>query len=93
VIAEVSRFPELGEALYSGGPGRAIISLAATFERLAECGVLAIRNPSLAASQFNWLVMSAPLNRAFGRRCDSEASELQKHAAESVQLFLAAYRR
>lgn len=95
VIGEVSRFPELGEALYSGGPGRAITSLAAIFERLAECGVLAIRNPSLAASQFNWLVMSAPLNRAMllGNDAIPSASELQKHAAESVQLFLAAYRR
>jgi len=95
VIGEVSRFPELGEALYSGGPGRAIISLAATFKRLAACGVLAIRNPSLAASQFNWLVMSAPLNRAMllGDDAIPRASELQKHAAESVQLFLAAYRQ
>lgn len=95
VISEVSRFPELGEALYSGGPGRAIISLAAIFERLAERGVLAIRNPSLAASQFNWLVMSAPLNRAMllGDDAIPSASELRKHAAESVQLFLAAYRQ
>jgi|HubBroStandDraft_6_1064221.scaffolds.fasta_scaffold88662_3 TetR/AcrR family transcriptional repressor of mexJK operon len=95
VISEVSRFPELGEALYSGGPGRSIISLAAIFERLAERGVLAIRNPSLAASQFNWLVMSAPLNRAMllGDDAIPSASELQKHAAESVQLFLAAYRQ
>jgi TetR/AcrR family transcriptional regulator, mexJK operon transcriptional repressor len=95
VISEVLRFPELGEALYSGGPGRSIISLAAIFERLAERGVLAIRNPSLAASQFNWLVMSAPLNRAMllGDDAIPSASELQKHAAESVQLFLAAYRQ
>jgi TetR/AcrR family transcriptional regulator, mexJK operon transcriptional repressor len=95
VISEVLRFPELGEALYSGGPGRSIMSLAAIFERLAERGVLAIRNPSLAASQFNWLVMSAPLNRAMllGDDAIPTASELQKHAAESVQLFLAAYRQ
>jgi TetR/AcrR family transcriptional repressor of mexJK operon len=95
VISEVSRFPELGEALYSGGPGRAIITLAAIFERLAVCGVIAIGNPSLAASQFNWLVMSAPLNRAMllGDEAIPSASELQRHAAESVQLFLAAYRR
>jgi AcrR family transcriptional regulator len=95
VIGEVSRFPELGEALYSGGPGRAISSLAATFERIAACRVLAIRNPSLAASQFNWLVMSAPLNGAMllGDDAIPSKSELQRHAAESVQLFLAAYRQ
>jgi len=95
VIGEVSRFPELGEALYSGGPGRALKSIAAIFERLAACGVVAMRNPSLAASQFNWLVMSAPLNRAMllGDDAIPSASELRKHAAESVQLFLAAYRQ
>jgi TetR/AcrR family transcriptional repressor of mexJK operon len=95
VIGEVSRFPELGEALYSGGPGRAITSLASTFERIAACGSLAIPNPSLAASQFNWLVMSAPLNRAMllGDDAIPSKSQLQKHAAESVQLFLAAYRQ
>jgi TetR/AcrR family transcriptional regulator, mexJK operon transcriptional repressor len=72
LIGEVSRFPELGEALYSGG--RAIISL--------------------AAAQFNWLVMSAPMNRAMllGDHAIPSASELQKHAVESVQLFLVAYR-
>jgi len=93
VIGEVSRFPELGKALYSSGPGRAVNSLAAAFERIAACSSLAIRNPSLAASQFNWLVMSAPLNRAMllGDDAIPSKSELQKHAAESVELFLAAY--
>lgn len=95
VIGEVSRFPELGQALYAGGPGRAINSLAAAFERMAASSALAIRNPSLAAAQFNWLVMSAPLNRAMllGDDAIPSTSELKKHAAESVQLFLAAYRQ
>ena len=75
VIGEVSRFPELGEALYAGGPGRAIASL--------------------AASQFNWLVMSAPLNRAMllGDKAIPSAAELHKHASESVRFFLSAYRK
>src|SRR5260370_2096660 len=64
VIGEVSRFPELGEALYSGGPGRAIISLAATFERLAAGGVLAFRNPFLPPPQFHWPRISTPFNPA-----------------------------
>ncbi len=95
VIGEVWRFPELGEALYSAGPGRAIISLAATFDQIAASGSLSIRNPSLAASQFNWLVMSAPLNRAMllGDDAIPSKSELQVHAAESVQLFLDGYRQ
>jgi TetR/AcrR family transcriptional regulator, mexJK operon transcriptional repressor len=95
VIGEVSRFPELGEALYSGGPGRAIASLAATFERLVAKGALSIGDPALAASQFNWLVMSAPLNQAMllGDRAIPGAAQLHKHASESVRLFLSAYRK
>jgi TetR/AcrR family transcriptional regulator, mexJK operon transcriptional repressor len=93
VIGEVSRFPELGEALYSGGPARAIMSLASIFERLAARGVLKVQNPSLAASQFNWLVMAAPLNRAMllGDDAIPSGSELRQHAAEAVHLFLSAY--
>ena len=90
VIGEVSRFPELGEALYAGGPGRAIASLAATLGRLVAKGALEIGDPALAASQFNWLVMSAPLNRAMllGDKAIPSAAELHKHASESVRLFL-----
>jgi AcrR family transcriptional regulator len=95
VIGEVSRFPELGAALYAGGPGRAVASLAATLERLVAKGALAIGDPALAASQFNWLVMSAPLNQAMllGDQAIPSAAELHKHAAESVRLFLSAYRK
>ena len=64
VIAESSRFPELGRTFYEQGPGRTIATLAATFERLAARGLLAVHDPNLAAAQFNWLVMSAPLNQA-----------------------------
>jgi TetR/AcrR family transcriptional repressor of mexJK operon len=93
VIGEVSRFPELGAVLYAGGPERAIASLRAIFVRLAARGVLSIRNPSLAATQFNWLVMSVPLNRAMllGDKSIPRPKELREHASQSVRIFLAAY--
>ena len=93
VIAESSRFPELGGAFYERGPGRTIAALAATFERLAACGVLAVEDANLAASQFNWLVMSAPLNQAMllGRDDGMSKRELDRHADEGVRTFLAAY--
>jgi hypothetical protein len=93
VIGEVSRFPELGAVLYASGPERAIASLRAIFERLAARGILSIRNPSLAATQFNWLVMSAPLNRAMllGDQSIPRPAELREHARQSVHIFLAAY--
>jgi TetR/AcrR family transcriptional regulator, mexJK operon transcriptional repressor len=95
VVGEVGRFPELAKVLYERGPMRAIGALAATFERLAERGLLAIDDPMVAASQFNWLIMSAPLNQAMllGDGAIPKPAELRRHAAEGVRVFLAAYRR
>jgi len=93
VIGEVGRFPELGEALYAGGPGRAIASLAKTFEILGKRGLLSLRDPMLAATQFNWLIMSAPLNRTMllGDAAIPSSKEILDHATQGVRMFLAAY--
>jgi TetR/AcrR family transcriptional regulator, mexJK operon transcriptional repressor len=93
VIGEVSRFPELAKVLYERGPKRAMAALAATFKRLADRGLLAIDDPLVAASQFNWLIMSAPLNQAMllGDGAIPKQGELRRHAAEGVRVFLAAY--
>jgi AcrR family transcriptional regulator len=95
VIGEVGRFPELGAALYASGPGRAIATLAAIFERLTKRGALAVQDPRLAATQFNWLIMSAPLNRTMllGDGAIPSSKEVREHARESVRMFLAAYTR
>lgn len=93
VIGEVSRFPELAKVLYERGPQRAITALAKTFERLAARGLLAIDDPLIAASHFNWLVMSEPLNKAMllGDEAIPTPPALRRHAAEAVRVFLAAY--
>jgi AcrR family transcriptional regulator len=93
VIGEVGRFPELGAALYAGGPGRAIALLAVVFEGLAGRGLLSLRDPLLAATQFNWLIMSAPLNRTMllGDGTIPSPKEIREHAKQGVCMFLAAY--
>ncbi len=93
VIGEVSRFPDLAKVLYERGPKRAMAALAATFKRLADRGLLVIDDPLVAASQFNWLIMSAPLNQAMllGDGAIPKPAELRRHAAEGVRVFLAAY--
>jgi AcrR family transcriptional regulator len=95
VIGEVGRFPELARVLYERGPQRAASILAKTLERLAERELLTIDDPMLAAAQFNWLVMSAPLNLAMllGDEAIPKPPALRRHAAESVRVFLAAYGR
>lgn len=95
VIGEVVRFPELGRVLYERGPLRALTALAATFERLNARRLLKVDDPMTAASQFNWLVMSQPLNQAMllGDAAIPTPAWLRRHAVEGVGVFLAAYGR
>ena len=93
VIGEVSRFPDLARILYERGPQRAIASFARVLEHLAARGLLTIDDPKIAASHFNWLVMSEPLNRAMllGDATIPKQAALRRHAQECVRVFLAAY--
>src|SRR5258708_810337 len=93
VIAEASRFPELGRTFYERGPGRTIAALARAFERLAAHRGLRLHDPALAAAQFNWLIMSAPINQAMflGRDGIPTRADLNRHADAGVRAFLAAY--
>lgn len=95
VIGEVGRFPELAEILYEGGPRRAVAALALVFEKLAARKLLNIDDPVTAASHFNWLFMSAPLNQAMllGDAAIPGKTELRRQAAEGARIFLAAYGR
>ncbi len=55
---------------------------------------LTLDDPMIAATQFNWLVMGDPVNRAmFFGAVHLSASEQQRHLTQSVRVFLAAYRR
>jgi AcrR family transcriptional regulator len=94
VIAEASRFPELGRQFYARGPGRTIAALASVFEQLANGGALRLDDPALAAAHFNWLIMSAPVNQAMMLGSDSIPGrrELNRNADAGVRVFLAAYR-
>jgi TetR/AcrR family transcriptional regulator, mexJK operon transcriptional repressor len=95
VIGEVSRFPDLARILSERGPQRAIASFARVLEELAARDLLAIDDARTAASHFNWLVMSEPLNRAMllGDTTLPRQAALRRHAQECVRVFLAAYGR
>jgi TetR/AcrR family transcriptional repressor of mexJK operon len=93
VIGEVSRFPDLARVLYERGPQREQARLRAMFERLAARGLLTMADPAVAASQFNWLIMADPLNRAMllGDEAIPSPEALRRHVVDGVRVFLAAY--
>ena len=94
VIGEATRFPELGRAFYERGQGRTVAALASSFERLAATRRgYELDDPQRAASHFNWLVMSAPVNRAMllGDAEIPSPAELDRYADDGVRAFLAAY--
>jgi TetR/AcrR family transcriptional regulator, mexJK operon transcriptional repressor len=96
VIGESGRFPELGRTFYQRGLGRTIDDLTVAFEQLAARGELDLDDdPRLAASQFSWLIMSAPINRAMllGNDEALPPAEIEQLAATAVRTFLAAYQR
>jgi hypothetical protein len=68
-------------------------AMATTFRRLADRGLLRIEDAALAASHFNWLVMSQPLNQAMllGDSGIPDPAAQRDHAADAVRVFLAAY--
>lgn len=93
VIGEVSRFPDLARVLWEYGPQRAMAALAGVFEHLAKRGLLSLDDSVAAASHFNWLIMSGPLNRVMllGDEAIPEPAELRRQAVDGVRVFLAAY--
>jgi AcrR family transcriptional regulator len=92
IIAEAERFPELAATWYANGPERAHATLAAQFQALGRRGLLRVPDPLLAAQNFNWLILSIPLNKAMFHSEDRfSAKELARFADEGVRVFLAAY--
>ena len=93
VIAEARQFPDMGRHFYELGPGRTMAALADTFAELDRQGRLTAPDAKLAASQFNWLVMAAPLNEVMllGQDVTPTARQVNRWADDGVRTFLAAY--
>nr|WP_246727257.1 TetR/AcrR family transcriptional regulator [Rhizobium leguminosarum] len=93
VIAEAQRFPELAKLLYARGPARALEVMGSAFEQLAGKKLLQFSDATVAASQFNWLVMADPVNRMMmlGDEAIPTKQEIHRHAEAAVATFLAAF--
>ena len=94
LIGEAERFPELAQAWYASGPERSVTEFAGWFAAWDRRGLLRVPDPVLAGQQFNWLVLSIPLNKAMAYATDEPLftrAELDHYADEAVRVFLAAY--
>jgi AcrR family transcriptional regulator len=94
VIAEAARFPDLGQEYWDRGFGRVIPALADCLSRLAERGLLKLKDPIIAANHLAGLLLWIPSNRVmFSGRLDAvSAEELAQYTEAGVEAFLAAYK-
>ena len=95
VIGEMTRSPELAQALYEHGPRHAVKSLAEVIAEMNELGVLQVKDVDQAATQLNWLVMGEPVNRAMliGDRGIPTSREIEVHVDAAVEMFFNAFGR
>ncbi|GAA1536092.1 TetR/AcrR family transcriptional regulator [Streptomyces albidochromogenes] len=93
IIANADTFPDLGAAWYERGFERGLATLASTFQRLSDQGLLRIDDALLAANHFSGLLLWIPVNKAmFTGRSQHTEADLDRHAATGTRVFLAAYR-
>ena len=95
IIASAGQFPELGRAWYQQGFERVLGSLTDSFTRLAERGLMNVREPGRAADHFVGMLLWIPLNKAMfmGEDRPYTTAELEAHADAAVQAFLASHSR
>lgn len=92
VIAEVGRFPELGELFYQNGPKRGEIRFTEIFREAMAKGLLPPADPHVAGQRLKDLVMSdIYMRRLWGVLHGFGPAEARTHVAESVDIFLKAF--
>lgn len=92
IISEADRFPDIALAWYEAAPKRAKEKLAASLARLCDRGLLHIPDTEIAAEQFNWLILSIPMNRAmFDHASVNDTARHADYADAAVDVFLAAF--
>jgi AcrR family transcriptional regulator len=92
VVAEATRFPEIGEALYEAGPKRGKLRLVAYLKQAMADGRLKPADPERAAEQ----AMEMALGGMYRRRLwnvgpPPTADEMEAAIASAVDVFMAAY--
>lgn len=92
VVAECTRFPEVGEALYEAGPRQGKLPLIDYLRRAAAKGLLKPADPELMASHAGELVLAGLYRRRLWNvgPAPTEA-EMDANVDAAVVVFMAAY--
>lgn len=90
VTSEARRLPHVAASYLEESWERNIRALAEALQTLGDHGRLDMRDPLIAADQFTWLVIGAPLNRQLLTDSD-DAEGRAAPVANAVDLFLAGY--
>ncbi|TMR24279.1 TetR/AcrR family transcriptional regulator [Nonomuraea turkmeniaca] len=94
VIAEATRFPEVGQAYYEGAFLRVLGSVAETLQDAADRGWLRLHGDAkIAADHLAGLLLWLPVNRVMmtGQPHPDSPSEMKAIIEPAVRVFLAAY--
>jgi TetR/AcrR family transcriptional repressor of mexJK operon len=93
VTAQAGELPEVAAAYVSRSWERNVSVLAETLQALARAGRLSVPDAAVAAEQFVWLVVGAPLNRLelTAGRDRYSPDQLAVLADEGVRTFLSRY--
>jgi hypothetical protein len=93
VASEATRFPEVAARYVADSWDRNIANLGDAFADLDRRGLVRTDDPQVAAQQFTWLAVAAPLNDQTLRGDDAtpDAAALDAIARAAVDTFLARY--
>lgn len=92
LVAEGRSFPALATEYFDRAPGQVIAALGRSFAALGRRRLLRVAEPRLAAEQFAYLVVGAPLDRAVLTRKLPTPAAAEAAALAGVETFLARYR-
>ena len=93
IVAEVSRFPALGEVFWRAGPERTLGQIEAFLRRAVAAGSLEIAQPRVAAEQFVGLIRGENhLRHLLRLGPESDKSDIGDAVRVGVETFIRAFR-
>jgi len=94
VVGEANRLPKLAQLYYDQAPGRTLAAFAECFGLLHGRGLLHVREPSVAAEHFAFLIVGRSIDQAlfYGGAQVLAGIDPQRYVRDGVDVFLSAYR-